>query len=87
MRHSPIETRDPLAHLDEPGAFQCLLLRALELPLPYRDVYLLKEVRGYSVAEIAARLELSVEAVSARLKRARREIASLEGSGHLGRSK
>jgi DNA-directed RNA polymerase specialized sigma24 family protein len=87
MRHSSLETREEHPHLDEPGAFQCLLLRALELPDSYREVFLLKDVQGHSMAEIAARLGITVEAAWTRLKRARREIGSLQASGHVERVK
>jgi DNA-directed RNA polymerase specialized sigma24 family protein len=87
LRHSSLEASEALAHLDAPGAFQCLLLRSLELPESYRDVFLLKDVQGHSMAEIAARLGITVEAAWARLKRARREIGSLQSSGHMERSK
>lgn len=86
MRHSPLDAREALAHLDAPGAFQCTLLRALELPEAHRDVFLLKDVQGHSMAEIAARLGITVEAAWARLKRARREIGPWYGSGHVEQS-
>jgi DNA-directed RNA polymerase specialized sigma24 family protein len=87
MRRSSPDTRDALADLEEPGAFQCLMLRALELPQAYRDVFLLKDVQGHPITEIAARLGITVEAAWARLKRARREIDSLSNSGPVGRAK
>jgi RNA polymerase sigma factor (sigma-70 family) len=57
-----------------------MILRALELPKAYRDVFLLKEIQGRSLAEIAAILGISTDTAMVRLKRARREI------GHLGDS-
>ena len=66
--------------LGGPGAFQCAILRAFELPKGYRDVFLLKEIEGYTLAEIAAILGISIDTAMVRLKRARREI------GHLGDS-
>jgi DNA-directed RNA polymerase specialized sigma24 family protein len=64
--------------LEGPGAFQCAVLRAFELPKRYRDVFLLKEIQGYKLAEIAAFLGISIETALGRLKSAHREI------GHLG---
>lgn len=82
MTHKPLlRTRHPLPGLEKPGAFQCLLLRAFELPKAYRDAYLLKEVQGCSHDEIAAILGISVDAVHARLKRAHRAIGRLDNSG------
>jgi DNA-directed RNA polymerase specialized sigma24 family protein len=66
--------------MEKPGVFQCSILRALELPKAYRDVFLLKEIQGHTFAEIAAILGISIDTALVRLKRARREI------GHLGDS-
>jgi RNA polymerase sigma factor (sigma-70 family) len=63
-----------VAGMWEPGAFQCVLLRAFQLPEAYREVFLLKDIQGYSLAEIAAILGISVDTAFARLKRARREV-------------
>ena len=81
VTHKPmLRARKPLSGMEQPGAFQCMLLRAFELPKPYRDVYLLKEVQGHSLAEIAAILGISVDTVHARLKRARRTIGRFDNS-------
>lgn len=80
MHHSPLQARKSPSVQEEPGAFQRLLLRALELPKTYRDVLLLKEIQRHTLAEIAAILGISIDTALARLKRARREI------GHLGDS-
>ena len=74
------EARKPLAALEGPGAFQRIILRALELPKADRDVFLLKEIQGYGLAEIAALLGITMDTALVRLKRARREI------GHCGDS-
>jgi len=66
--------------MEKPGAFQLSILRALDLPKAYRDVFLLKEIQGHTFAEIAAILGISIDTALVRLKRARREI------GHLGDS-
>jgi len=75
-----LPARRPVSGLERPGAFQCTILRAFELPKPYRDVFLLREIQGHSLAEIAAILGISIDTAMVRLKRARHEI------GHLGDS-
>jgi len=55
-------------------------LRALELPKAYRDVFLLKEIQGHSLAEIAAILGISIDTALVRLGRARRAIGHLDDS-------
>ncbi len=74
-----------MAGLESPGAFQCLILRALELPKAYRDVFLLKEIQGHGLTEIAAILGISTDTVMVRLKRARREIGHRGDSDAMGR--
>ncbi len=66
--------------MEEPGTFQLTLLRSLELPKTDREVFLLKEIQGHTLEEIAARLGISLETARARLKRARREIGQIETS-------
>jgi DNA-directed RNA polymerase specialized sigma24 family protein len=68
----------------QPGAFQCMLLKAFELSRPYRDVVLLKEFQGHSLQEISFILGISIDRVSVRLKRAHRAIGSLGDSDPLG---
>ncbi len=80
VTHATPQARKPLPGLEEPGAFQCAILRAFELPEGYRDVFLLKEIQGYTLAEIAVILGINIDTVLARLKVARREI------GHSGDS-
>jgi DNA-directed RNA polymerase specialized sigma24 family protein len=72
--HSTPQARKPVPGLEGPGAFQCAILRAFELPEGYRDVFLLKEIQGHTLAEIAAILGISIDTALARLKIARREI-------------
>ena len=75
MTHHPaLRARKPASGLEDPGAFQCTILRAFELPKAHREVFLLKEIQGYTLAEIAAFLGVSISTVSARWKRARRDI-------------
>ena len=65
---------------DQPGAFQCTILRALELPRPHREVFLLGDIQGHTLQEIAATLGISIETARVRLQRARREIGYLADS-------
>jgi DNA-directed RNA polymerase specialized sigma24 family protein len=69
--------------MEEPGAFQRLLLRAFQLPKPDREVFLLGEIQGHSVSEIAEILSINVATAHARLQRARREIEEI-GNAELG---
>ena len=73
--------------MEEPGAFQCLLLRAFQLPRAYREVFLLSEIQGHTIAEIAATLGITVNTALVRLKRARREIGDWKNPGNAGRGK
>lgn len=79
MTHAPHGGTSRLG-LDRPGAFQCMILRALELTKEQRDVFLLKEVQAYTLQEIAAILGISIETARVRLMRARREIGYLGDS-------
>src|SRR6266496_4797122 len=87
MRRLPLETRKVRPHLEEPGAFQCLLLRAFQLPRTYRDVFLLNDIQGHTIAEITAILGISVDTALVRLKRARRAIGDWKNSGNVERGK
>ena len=73
--------------LEEPGAFQCAVLRAFELPKGCRDVFLLKEIQGYTLGEIAAILGISIDTALGRLKSAHREIGHLGDSGAMEHTK
>jgi DNA-directed RNA polymerase specialized sigma24 family protein len=75
-----LRSRRAVAEFDRPGAFQCTILRALELAKDHRGVFLLKDIQGHTLMKIAAILGISIETARASLKRARREI------GHLGDS-
>jgi hypothetical protein len=67
--------------MERPGIFQLTLLRAFGLSKAYRDVFLLKEIQGHTLAEIAAILGISIDTAVVRLKRARREIGRWDDSG------
>ena len=45
-----------------------------ELPEPFRLVFVLREIQGYSVDETAASLGIKAETVKTRLYRARRQL-------------
>jgi DNA-directed RNA polymerase specialized sigma24 family protein len=70
----------PVSTAEQPGNFQLTLLRAFGLSKPYRDVFLLKEIQGHTLAEIAAILGISIDTALVRLKRARREIGHWDDS-------
>lgn len=59
---------------DTNRSFQLTMLRAFLLPPACRDVFVLKEIQGYSLPEIAAVLGLSREDVTRHLRRAQREM-------------
>ena len=54
--------------------FQALVMQALQLRRTHREVFILCDIRGYSVAETASMLCISEESVVRRLARARNEM-------------
>jgi DNA-directed RNA polymerase specialized sigma24 family protein len=72
--------------MHEPGVFQHTLLRAFQLPQSCREVFLLRQIQGYTLLETAAILGISVEAAWDRLQRARREINRFEHADRLERA-
>ena len=71
------EIPDPTANI----AHDCEVRDAVRaLPVGYREPLLLQWIGGYSCAEIAAIMSLSVGAVMTRLSRARTALARAEGS-------
>lgn len=87
MPNSAPELRKALSGMDQPGAFQCALLRAFELRKAYRDVFLLKDIQGRTLSEIAVILGISIDTALERLKHARREIGHLQDPGIRERGK
>ena len=81
-----LRARKPGPGLGRPGVFQCMILRALELPRAHREVFLLKEIQGHSLTEIAAFLGISIDTARVRWQRARREIGHLGDSDAMGRA-
>lgn len=68
------------SEFDSPGAFQCTILRALELPRTHREVFLLRDIQGHTLQEIAAILGISIDTALERLNSAHREIGCLGDS-------
>ncbi len=58
---------------DKPS-FQLTLLRAFLLPPACRDVFVLRDIQGYTLPEVAAALGISKSDVTKHLRRARREM-------------
>jgi RNA polymerase sigma factor (sigma-70 family) len=87
MTHAPaLRARKDPSGFDQPGVFQCTILRALELPRPHREVFLLRDIQGHTLQEIAAILGISIETARVRLERARREIEQLADTNARGRA-
>jgi hypothetical protein len=84
LPHSLPHGRKPAPGLEQPGAFQCLLLRGISLPKAYREVFLLREIQGYAFAEIAAILGISTDTALLRWRRARLAFLLLEDSDAIG---
>ena len=85
-RAEPLETAFDLADIGAVGPEDALIrqdtvLIALshfaELPVPQRSAVILKDVLGESLADIAALLELSVDAVKAHLARGRARLRAV----------
>jgi len=55
-------------------SFQLTMLRAFLLPPACRDVFVLKEIQGFTLPEVAAVLGISENDVSKHLRRAHREM-------------
>ena len=66
--------------MERPRVFQLTLLRAFGLSKAYRDVFLLKDIQGHTLAEIAAMLGISIDTALVRLNRARREVGHWDDS-------
>jgi DNA-directed RNA polymerase specialized sigma24 family protein len=59
---------------EDDRSFQLTLLRALLLPAPRRDVFLLKEIQGFTLPEVARLLGISRDDVIKHWRRARRDM-------------
>jgi DNA-directed RNA polymerase specialized sigma24 family protein len=80
MPNSVPQLRKSVSGMEQPGAFQCALLRAFELRKAYRDVFLLKDIQGRTLSEIAVILGISIDTALERWQHARREIGHLQDS-------
>lgn len=70
--HEPVTDDIALAcHAAPPGLGQDVATALARLPPHYRGIVLLRDLEGLTLAEIAGRLGLSIEAAKARLHRAR----------------
>ena len=82
LQHASVPAEGKISSgLERPGTFQLTLLRAFGLSKAYRDVFLLKEIQGHTLAEIAAILGISIDTALVRWQRARREIGHWDDSG------
>ena len=70
----PLQPASGGANTEPAQLFQLTMLRALLLPPRCRDVFVLKEVHGYSPAEIAIALGISTTDVKRHLRKAMREV-------------
>jgi RNA polymerase sigma factor (sigma-70 family) len=67
-------------HMEDPvdklgrDTFQALVMQALQLRRAYREVFILCDIKGYTVAETALLLGISEDSVMRRLHRARGQI-------------
>ena len=57
------------------GAFQLVVMHALELRPVFRNVFLLCEIQSFTIDEAATILGISTDAAQLRLDRARRELS------------
>ncbi len=58
------------------GAFQGIVMRAFGLRPAFREVFLLCDVQGFTIAETAYLLSISPAVVIKRLHRARRDVTA-----------
>ena len=59
---------------DTSPSFQLTLLRALLLPEPRREVFLLKEIQGLTLPEVATLLGITKDDARKHLRRAKRDM-------------
>jgi RNA polymerase sigma factor (sigma-70 family) len=63
-----------ISDMEKWGNFQRVLLHAFELRQLYREVFLLRDIQGHTLSEVASILGVSRDTAAARLKQARREL-------------
>jgi DNA-directed RNA polymerase specialized sigma24 family protein len=61
--------------------FQALVMQALQLRRIYREVFILCDIKSYTVAETAAILGISEDSVTRRLRRARSQMRDGQQQG------
>jgi DNA-directed RNA polymerase specialized sigma24 family protein len=71
------ESPDPVEALMRREAVETAVSRFVELPTVQRSVVILKDVLGQSLEEIAATLDLTVNAVKAQLARGRARLKAI----------
>jgi RNA polymerase sigma factor (sigma-70 family) len=74
---------DPLELLMRQDVFKTAVSRFSELPILQRSVVILKDVLDESLAEVAAVLDISVDAVKGHLARGRARLRQLNAAGNL----
>ncbi len=80
VRGRPIREQDSCSNScvipgeDASRSFQLTMLRAFLLPQPRRDVFVLKEIQGFTLLEVADVLGISEDDVRKHLRRALREM-------------
>jgi len=80
VRGRPIREQDSCSNScvipgeDASRSFQLTMLRAFLLPQPRRDVFVLKEIQGFTLLEVADVLGISEDDARKHLRRALREM-------------
>jgi DNA-directed RNA polymerase specialized sigma24 family protein len=67
----------PKMHAFPAGVIQAVVMHALQLRPSSREVFVLCDIQGFSVAEAATLLGVSPEVANTRLKRARRQMGDV----------
>jgi DNA-directed RNA polymerase specialized sigma24 family protein len=68
--------------VSEPAEFQRIVMHAFGLHPMFRSVFLLCDIRGFTIGETATILGISHAAVIRRLRRARHEVNTRLKDGH-----
>jgi DNA-directed RNA polymerase specialized sigma24 family protein len=76
VRNTPAGTRGMENSLSKMRlqTFQAIVMQALQLRRTYREVFILCEIKGYTVGEAAEILGISAAAAERRLQQARRQM-------------
>lgn len=76
-------TPDPMEHLMREDAIKTAVSRFTDLPILQRSVVILKDVLNEPLAEIAATLDLSVDAVKGHLARGRARLRQINAQANI----